>query len=145
MTNYEKSNSVETVAPLKIKSAAYKKLLVSEDIVERQRLSQQLLDELNDAYGLPSVSVYVFSKSRPRSEYGNRTIEKYGNYNTVSRIIRIFNLTAVKKQQVSAKSFVDTLLHEFIHHYDTYFMKIRTIHTAGFYKRISDLKSRLGN
>ena len=46
---------------------------------------------------------------------------------------------------MSIKSFADTLLHEFTHHYDTRYLKIESRHTAGFYKRISSLKGNLSD
>ena len=58
--------------------------------------------------------------------------------------ITIYNKTAVKGDVISIKAFYDTLLHEFIHHYDYEVLKLdRSIHSAGFYKRISDLKNKL--
>jgi len=55
----------------------------------------------------------------------------------------IYNTTAKTGKSVSIKSFADTPLREFIHHYDTRYLKIKSAHTAGFYKRISSLKGYL--
>ena len=67
-----------------------------------------------------------------------------GNYAPLSMVITLFNKTAVKRQIVAIKTLADTLLHEFIHHYDYTRLNLgASPHTAGFYRRIGDLKTKL--
>jgi hypothetical protein len=42
------------------------------------------------------------------------------------------------------RSFADVLLHEFMHHYDYYYLNLsESVHSKGFYSRIRDLKAKL--
>lgn len=144
---YEKSNAVETVVRKKFDTSLWKGLLDSVTDKQRQTASQKLLNHLSDKYRIVRPDVLVCNYPRPHATNGKRVVrETHGDYQTITHRIRIFNLTAVKHEQVSIKSFAETLLHEFMHHYDMEFLKLgATIHTAGFYKRISDLKSCLEN
>jgi hypothetical protein len=65
----------------------------------------------------------------------------YGEAKSAS--IAISNKTAVRGQILAPKSFLDTLLHEWMHHYDTYRLKLRSIHSKGFYLRLNNLKEKL--
>ena len=48
------------------------------------------------------------------------------------------------KQVVAGKTFLDTLIHELMHHIDRKFLRIpSTPHSPGFYARIEDLKAKL--
>jgi hypothetical protein len=38
---------------------------------------------------------------------------------------------------------LNTIIHEWLHHYDTEKLKLRSIHTKGFYMRLSSLKNNL--
>jgi hypothetical protein len=52
--------------------------------------------------------------------------------------------TAQKKQVVAFKSYVRTVIHEFLHHLDYEHFKLpETFHTEGFYKRESSLANEL--
>ena len=70
-------------------------------------------------------------------------MKRYGSYRLGSATITIPNRTAVRGQIVASKTFLDTLLHEWLHHYDTLKLKLNSIHTKGFYLRLSDLKGKL--
>lgn len=144
---YEKSNALETVVRKKFDTSLWKELLESVTEKQRQHASQKLLNHLSDKYKIVRPDVLVCRYPRPHATNGRRVVkEKYGDYQTITHRIRIFNLTAVKHEQVSIKAFADTLLHEFMHHYDMEYLKLgASIHTAGFYKRISDLKKCLEN
>lgn len=66
----------------------------------------------------------------------------FGRYWVHNRI-EIWNKRAIRNQVISINVFADTLIHEFIHHYDTCVLGIDSIHSAGFYKRINDLTNKL--
>ncbi len=52
--------------------------------------------------------------------------------------------TAQKKQVVAFRSFVRTVVHEFLHHLDyEHFKLAETFHTEGFYKRESSLSNAI--
>ena len=51
--------------------------------------------------------------------------------------IRIYNLTAVRRQVLSPKVFLETLLHEWVHHYDFAGLGLeRSPHTPQFFDRV---------
>ena len=116
----------------------------SDIFLERQIAGQKLLNYLCDKYKIARIPLIVLDTPQK----GNGKCKTLGYYRVIPMLkigqsITIYNLTAVKKKVVSIKVFTDTLLHEFMHHYDTEYLKIESAHTAGFYKRITDLKNKL--
>ncbi len=138
---YDKSNRVTEVRLTSFNKSYVKRLLKSkEDIYDRAQHGIDLLDYLCGKFKI--ANVYLVVKNKPRSCYGNAQV--YGKYYPSKKVIVIYNLTAKTKKPISINSFYLTLLHEFVHHYDIEEMKLETsLHTAGFYKRISDLKRKL--
>jgi hypothetical protein len=58
--------------------------------------------------------------------------------------IRIYHRTAVRGQVVAPKVFLNTLLHEWVHHFDFAALRLgRSPHTAGFYARLRALADAL--
>ena len=111
----------------------------------RQKLSDELLDELADLAKIDIVKLKISSANQSHRKYKGRVVAKqYGYYKPGSHYIYITNRTAVRGQILAPKTFLDTLLHEWLHHYDFKKLKINSIHTAGFYARLKDLKSKLG-
>lgn len=144
--NYTRSNSISNVKlnPSDLALELSNDILISSEANERQILSEALLDELSDAAGIDVVEVAVTDENQVHKRRGSRIImKKYGSYRPGSRIINISNRTAARGQILAPKSFLDTLLHEWIHHYDTYKLKINSIHSKGFYDRLNDLKIKL--
>lgn len=140
MSDYEKSNQIERVEYNKLSSKEYAKLLADNN---RQVCGQNLLNYLCDKYKINRIPLIVLEKPRK----GNKRGQTLGFYK-YSKLgygvsITIYNLTAKTNTRVAIKRFTDTLLHEFIHHYDTEYLKIKSAHTCGFYKRISDLQKKL--
>lgn len=144
---YAKSNSIETVALQRFSKTEYKDLLKDGD---RQRKAQALVNYLCGKFHIPTVPVFVVNTPQPHATNGSgnlrsKTLGTYTHSVLYSKIT-MYNLTAVKKQTVSIKTFAGTLLHEFMHHYDIHYLKMdATPHTAGFYKRISDLEGKLSD
>ena len=144
--SYAKSNKIETVDYCRFSKVEYKRLLqCDERLLNRQLLAQSLCDYLCGKYGIPFVNVIVTDKPQPHATNGSRLVRKtFGHYKPLHHVITMYNKTAVRKQVVSINTFVNTLLHEFMHHYDMTYLKLSTTpHTAGFYKRIADLKNKL--
>lgn len=142
MTDYNKSNK-EVSVRLNRFSKSYSLKLLSCCECDRFINSQLLIDYLCKKFSIPNAVVYVCNRKRPHKRGG----EVHGTYTRrkgyVPRIT-IYNKTAVKGDLISIKAFYDTLLHEFIHHYDYEVLKLgSSIHSGGFYKRISDLKNKL--
>ena len=88
---------------------------------------------------------------RHRTRGGKLELKTYGYYrialeSTPQRgSIRIYNLTAIRQQVLAPKVFLETLLHEWVHHYDFTGLQLdRSPHTSGFFARIRDLAETLG-
>lgn len=146
MTSYEKSNSILEVA-LKRFSSSYSHDFLSSDtsIKDREKNAQKLVNYLCDKFGIPSCNVIVSNKPQlHNTRNGKLTTKVYGRYLVNINTIEIFNLTAMTRKPVAIKTMYDTLLHEFMHHYDmTKLNFTESPHTKGFYMRISDLKEKL--
>jgi len=123
-----------------------------EDPHERRHIGQLLLDELCAAAGVGRVELVVADRRQVNQHDGRRLQSKtYGYYRCwfeegeVSRArIRIYHRTAVRGQVVAAKVFLNTLLHEWVHHFDFSALRMsRSPHTAGFYSRLRALADAL--
>lgn len=139
---YEESNAIGEVKFNSFrKDFAEKVLKCGTSATDRQKASQALLNYLCDKYKIARVRLTV--TIRPRKQIGKNT-QLYGYYRPIVNTICIYNTTAKTDKAVSIKTFFDTLIHEFIHHYDFAYLKFSASpHTKGFYKRISDLKAKL--
>jgi len=144
--NYQRSNEIETV-DFKVNISAVdlaQYLLDSSSTVERQKLGEQLLDELCDASAIDIVNLKISDTQQYHKKRAGRVVFKqYGYYRPKSNYIYIQNKTAVRGQILAAKTFLDTLLHEWLHHYDFHRLRLNSIHTAGFYSRLQNLKTKL--
>lgn len=110
----------------------------------RQLLGEALLDELSDAVQIDIIKLKITDTNQyHRKMNGRMVMKKYGVYHPKTKLISIANKTAVRGQILAPKTFLDTLLHEWLHHYDTYKLKLHSIHSKGFYLRLNDLKDKL--
>ena len=146
-TNYEKSNSTTTIKiPISDEARRLTSLLLkSKDEAKRQTLGDGLLDELADLAKIDIVNLKI-SETRQyhKKRNGKVAMKQYGYYKPGSKYIYINNRTAVRGQILAPKTFLDTLLHEWTHHYDYQKLGLNSIHSAGFYARLKDIKEKLG-
>ncbi len=108
-----------------------------------QKGSQALIDALTDGFAVPEVDVHILAV-RPSDLDG----ELHGLYEPEEDLgparISVWMRTAQRRQVVAFKSFLRTLVHEFLHHLDyEHFELAETFHTEGFYKRESSLTNAL--
>jgi hypothetical protein len=146
-TNYIKSNSITSVDVYISRHARQLgfRLLESAKTPERQRLSEEITKELCLLAEIKPVSVKISNaKQYHKHKNGRVAFRQYGYYKPGTRYIYITNRTAVRGQVLAPKTFVDTLLHEWLHHYDGEKLGLNSIHTAGFYARLKDLKNKVG-
>jgi hypothetical protein len=124
----------------------------SESHIERGKLGQLLLDELDALAGLPHCDLVVADRAQVHEHNGQRLQSKtYGYYRCTfadgalkTARIRIYHRTAVRQQVIAPKVFLNTLLHEWTHHYDYAGLRLqRSPHTAGFYTRLRVLAEAL--
>ena len=148
MGNYEQSNSIlEYKKKYKIK-AKTKRLFNS--LYGGDTITQFDLNKLSDAicgdFGVLEIPI-SFGGKQPKSK---RSVTK-GNYSYrmlgdkhIPLGIRVYKLTATRKQEITNKVAIDILLHELTHYFDYKIIGLsKSIHSKGFYTRISYLKSLL--
>ncbi|MBU1126653.1 hypothetical protein KJ758_03510, partial [Patescibacteria group bacterium] len=144
--NYKRSNRIVKIhfrVPREARLLA-KKILKSKSALRRQILSEKILAVLSEAARIQNCSVEISNTRQFHKKSGGRTVMKqYGFYRPTSCHIYITNRTAVRGQVLAAKTFLDTLLHEWMHHYDFCHLKLNSIHSKGFYMRLSSLKDKL--
>jgi hypothetical protein len=126
---------------------------VGDEASERERIAQHLVDELSRAAGLPPCQVVVPDRPQVHRHDGRRLQSKtYGYYScrldaqggVAWARIRIYHRTAVQQRVISAKVFLNTLLHEWLHHYDFHGLRLpRSYHTSGFFARLRALAEAL--
>jgi len=146
ISNYQKSNRITAVklpVNLSMKDlVGY--LLDSSSVEERQKFGEQLVDELCDAAQIQIVNLKISdTRQYHKRSRGRVVFKQYGYYRPKTSYIYIQNRTPARGQILAPKTFVDTLLHEWLHHYDTHRLKLNSIHTTGFYQRLKDLKLKL--
>jgi hypothetical protein len=147
LSNYDKSNSILDIdiVPSNKAKILVKKMLKSKSTILRQKISQALLDELSVLMEIDVVRVKISdAKQYHKKSKGRVVYKQYGYYKPSTKYIYINNKTAVRQQILAPKTFVDTLLHEWMHHYDHEALKLDSIHTTGFYQRVRNLKIKLG-
>ncbi len=125
---------------------------LSEDHLERRKLGQLLLDELDALAALPRCELVIADRAQVHEHNGQRLQSKtYGYYRCT------FTDGGVTKAPHPhlppnggppagdhAKVFLNTLLHEWTHHYDFAGLRLhRSPHTAGFYTRLRALADAL--
>jgi len=145
--NYEKSNKITDInIHISQNAQVYVKVLLdSREEPERQKFGEALLDELSDGAEIDIVKLKISPARQFHKKYNNKIVSKqYGYYKPDTNYIYIYNRTAVQGKTLAPKTFLDTLLHEWLHHYDFKKLKLNSIHSAGFYKRLGSLKEKLG-
>jgi len=141
--SYNESNKTNAVAYNRFSHTEFNQLQqASTTAKDRANKAMTLLRYLTAKFHMPQVSLTVTDRPRPQRNRG----QLHGTYCPQTRTIKIYNTTAKTLKPISIGAFIDTLLHEFMHHYDHTYLKLNTSpHTAGFYKRISDLHHKLKN
>ena len=142
---YRKSNSIKDTLfqPNTVATHYTKKLLTSTDASERQVLGQGLLEEMSRSLSIPVPQLTVNDKRQNHSLKDGKLKRKvYGTYKAGNIVIS--NKTAIREAVLAPKTFLDTLVHEFMHHYDYEILKFPTnLRTAGFYYRLGDVMKKL--
>jgi len=114
------------------------KWLAAENKAEVQRAAQRLANGLSEVFEVPRVAIKVLAK-RPSRNWG----ELHGLYEVEQGshpVITVWMRTAQRKQVVAFKTFLRTIVHEYMHHLDYARLRLAdSFHTEGFYKRESAL------
>ncbi|MDO8425842.1 MAG: hypothetical protein Q7T01_05030 [bacterium] len=147
--NYERSKRMTAVAftpGAEARRVVRQLLAESAETGHRQVLAQQLCDALCDDAAIDIINrVTISDANQYHRKRGGRTVFKqYGYYQPRTRYLYITNRTAVRGQLLAHKAFLDTLLHEWMHHYDGVRLGLDSVHTSGFYSRLNALAAALG-
>ncbi|MCK4844384.1 MAG: hypothetical protein KAS95_01790 [Candidatus Heimdallarchaeota archaeon] len=150
--DYKKSNNTEINLPSKNTLISFQatvkmlaKALINEDNITIKQYSNNIIEELNTEYKLPTLPVFTGGKRR-LTRSGN---QYYGVHRTRGRenkhsSISVYSRTAKTQKCVAPKTFLRTLIHEWGHHYDRYKLKLSsTYHTKGFYERVNLIYNEL--
>jgi methyltransferase-like protein len=143
MTNYEKSNSIETLPRLNKIKFGTKRMFQKfrEERTISQPMLQMMSDNICNDLNVPEIKV-KFHGNQPKQKRG-KTLGIFVRKG-LSQYIQVYQYTATHKKQVSNKGALDTLLHELNHYFDLNFVGLTdTIHSKGFFMRISSLKNEL--
>ena len=99
--------------------------------------SQQFMDTLSKIFLVPPKALSLLDKPRPhsRDEKGRVRGELFGSCASMGNI-RIYLRTAAREQCTALKTYFNTLVHEWVHHYDFEALG-DTIHSSGFYERVN--------
>ena len=107
---------------------------------DMQRACTEFLRTAYDFYEVPECSVRVLA-ARPLRVRQYSTTELFGDYHPDTRVIRVWQRTAIRKEITSFGTFLSTLCHEFCHHLDFHRFGFRdSWHTRGFYERTALLR-----
>lgn len=156
LSNYEKSNAVLAIDfPVTRRAQKIARALIAPspnpltrrgegNLVFRQKLGDALLDELADCARIDIVHLKIHDARQYHKKRGGRVVfRQYGYYRPKEKYIYITNRTAVRGQLLAPKTFLITILHEWMHHYDYCKLKLNSIHTKGFYLRLQSLQDAL--
>lgn len=113
---------------------------------EINQKSNELISNLTNLYHLPKIKIYTGGKriaNQNRQILGVHRTRDQGK-KTQRSSISVYSRTAKRHQYVKPKTFIRTLVHELIHHYDRYELKLtHEYHTRGFYKRVTTIYNQL--
>ena len=143
--DYARSNQIERLDY--VPSPATRELAASLLDVHPERReapSKELLDRMAAELSVPRVNLHFLNSPQKHKRSGGRlTYKEYAHYELDSGIT-IYNVTAIRRQYLAPRSYLDTLVHEFLHHLDYHLLGLQhTFHTRGFYSRLSDLMGKL--
>jgi hypothetical protein len=107
-------------------------------VLDLKAPAQQLLDTLNGAFELEPKRVFLRDSPRPHKRRKGRIVYEVHGLCDPAGPIEAYTRTAARGQPVALKTLLDTLLHEWVHHYD-FCRHGESVHCTGFYERLSQL------
>jgi hypothetical protein len=145
---YELSNGIFSVdfrvtPSLRRKVEDLARWLAAGDRSQVRAATQAVLDLLCEAARVPRARLKLRAAALARFRNGKAVGRLYGACDrdgTITVALR----TPVRRQVFAFKTYLDTLVHEFVHHYDHRRLQLAaSFHTSGFYRRVRDLYARL--
>ena len=102
------------------------------------RACQDLVGVLDEGFGLPSKRVLLRDRPRPHKRSGGRIVYEVHGECDPDGPLEVYTRTAARAQPVALKSLLDTLLHEWVHHFD-FATFDESVHCDGFYERLAQV------
>ncbi|MCB9896983.1 MAG: hypothetical protein H6825_03150 [Planctomycetes bacterium] len=100
--------------------------------------AQAYVDDLDALFGLPAKRVFMRDRPRPHKRRGGRIVYELHGLCHADGPIEVYTRTAAREQPVALLTLLDTLHHEWVHHFD--FSAFRaSVHCRGFYERLRQL------
>jgi hypothetical protein len=117
--------------------------LAAGDKTRVRASTQAVIDLLCAAAQVPVARIALRERAYAKFK-GDKAVWKLYGLCAPDGTITLAFRTAVRRKVFAFKTFVNTLVHEFMHHYDTQRLQLgASFHTRGFYQRVRDLICRL--
>jgi len=105
--------------------------------------TQAVIDLLCAAARVPAARLSLVERA-PAEFRGDKLAVKVHGLCAPDGTITLAFRTAVRRQVFAFKTYLNTLVHEFMHHYDHRCLQLdASFHTRGFYQRVRDLVDQL--
>lgn len=147
-TNYEKSNRLELPDGIVFSELVRNRYNYFRSLTTiNQSQLQELADYILSRFDLCSIPI-SFKGTQPHKNRGKggplkkKTMGIYSGNGRYAAII-VYKYTAKRHKEYAPKSAISTLLHEIMHHVDTVWFNINSIHCRGFYSRLKQLQEML--
>lgn len=119
-------------------AAARARYVASGRVGDLARRAQALADRLSVAFEVPKKRVLLRDRPRPHKRRGGRVVYEVFGQCEPDGLLEVYTRTAVRAQPVALLSMLDTLVHEWVHHYD--FSRFEeSVHCDGFYDRVRQI------
>lgn len=102
------------------------------------RAAQTLINGLSQVHGVPRKRVVLRDRPRPHKRRGGRVVYELHGLCDPAGPLEVYTRTAVRAQPVALKTMLETLYHEWIHHWD-FSCFGASVHSSGFYERVGQL------
>lgn len=117
--------------------------LAQEDRELVKRSSQALLDALCAVAQVPPATLTLKDAAYAKFRGGRAVWKLYGTCDRRGQITVAYK-TAVQRKVFAYGTYLDTLVHEFMHHYDFHGLRLgSSFHTTGFYNRVRSVTQQL--
>jgi predicted metalloprotease with PDZ domain len=117
--------------------------LARDDQEVTRRACQSLLDALCDLAGVAHAVFKLKDAAYARFRGGRAVYKLYGTCDRDGTITVAYR-TAVQRKVFAYRTFLDTVVHEFMHHYDVHGLRLAaSFHTSGFYQRVRAITAQL--
>lgn len=102
----------------------------------RSFYSEEIAKAFCNSLELCKCRVKIINSPRPNVSGTNQYL--FGEYR--NKTVVIYNLTPKKQKPITTSVFIDTLLHELLHHFDQFEFGLYAEHDNKFYKRLNQIK-----